>query len=558
MGPLLPAAAVDNGAIAERELAQTGLAIGFASTVLQSQFLLVVVDSNGQQCQTLPGGVGSGQSGPAGIALATLYYDNACTKPYLAAGLATAGTNLGNSVSRITEPATYYGLDGSVIGSMALTETIDLGHSNMTILSGVGLFKAANGAPPVQLGVYCSYANAGGSSPCAGGIAQDFPSLGIAIGAVTPLTLTTQASDPNHPVSFTGGGTSQTGPLGSLTLNLASETSLVIQGGTIFGSTTASGGAAAFTLFPPTPTSWTLTDAAHDREFRISVVDDTTRNLTLQIVAISTGAAVATGGIDQSGTGSITFSDGSKAPITSWTIGEGGAAHLQIVSSAAGVPALAPGSLASLYGSDMATGPGQAKSTPLPPDLNGTTVKIVDSSGAVTSAPLLYVNTGQVNFYVPPAVATGTATLTVTSGDGTQTSGQVDLTPLAPALFTLNPSGLAAAIAICISSSGAQTPEKVYAVSSGAIVAAPIDLNACAQTRLELYTTGMDKATESEVQVTIAGNRAAVKYVGPQGTFIGLDQINIVIPQQLAGAGSVPVVLTANGQTANTVNITIR
>jgi hypothetical protein len=66
-------------------------------------------------------------------------------------------------------------------------------------------------------------------------------------------------------VTFTGSGTAVSGPIGSLTLTDPSPTSLIIQGGTPYSSITTNGSAAAFVLFPPTPTSWALTDAADDQ-----------------------------------------------------------------------------------------------------------------------------------------------------------------------------------------------------------------------------------------------------------------------------------------------------
>ena len=168
----------------------------------------------------------------------------------------------------------------------------------------------------MQLGLWCSLAEA--SAQCGGGVAQNFPALGLAIGAVTPLTLSMTAV--TAPVTFTGTGSAVTGPIGSLTMANPYSGYLAIRGGTAYTSLTASGGAAAFELFPPTPTSWTLTDSAHDLRFQITVIDNTTRNLALTIKQISSGITLATGMVDQSGTGTITYSDGSVAAITNWTL----------------------------------------------------------------------------------------------------------------------------------------------------------------------------------------------------------------------------------------------
>jgi hypothetical protein len=307
--------------VTERELTQTGLAIGQASTVLQSQFqILMAMIENETSCTQIDGG-GSVKQGAA-LTLVTVYFDNACTRPYIATGPSTTLTaNNNTNALVISETATYYGLNGSVVGTMTLNETAVLGDSS-TNLYGLGTFTPASGATPVQLGVYCVF-GASNTDPCAGGIAQDFPALRLAIGAVTPLTLTVNSTTVTAPVSFAGGGTAVTGPLGSLTLTNPNPSSLVIQGGTDFANTTASGSAGAFELFPPTPTSWTLTDTAHDDEFQIALDNNTTRDLNITI--IQTGAAaivLATGTIDQSGSGTIKYSDGTTATITNWTLSD--------------------------------------------------------------------------------------------------------------------------------------------------------------------------------------------------------------------------------------------
>jgi uncharacterized protein (TIGR03437 family) len=51
---------------------------------------------------------------------------------------------------------------------------------------------------------------------------------------------------------------------------------------------------------------------------------------------------------------------------------------------------------------------------------------------------------------------------------------------------------------------------------------------------------------------------APVAFAGAQGEFAGLDQVNLQIPASLAGRGNVPVIVTVDGQTTNTVTINIR
>ncbi len=236
---------------------------------------------------------------------------------------------------------------------------------------------------------------------------------------------------------------------------------------------------------------------------------------------------------------------GSSAPLS------------QLGSAAGGVAALAPGSLAMATGTDLANAQAIASGLPWPASLGGSSISVQDSAGATTPAPLGFVSPGQVDFQIPDSVATGAATVLVTSGDGTASSASVTLTSLAPALFTLNSASLAAGDAFCVSSSGARAAESLYQLVNDAVEAAPLNLAACAQTILQLYATGLDKATANGVQVTIGGVKAAVQSVGPQGSVPGVDQISFAIPATLAGKGSVSVSVSAGGLSSNTVNVTI-
>ena len=311
----IPTSGAVASAVAERALAQTGLGVGMASSVLQSQLaMLRQVYEGSTDCVALDGG---GSVRWDGGNAAAVYYDANCRRPYLTTNPGTVAKVSDNQVV-VSEAASNYGLDGTVIGSLALKETAQF-EGNAMILYGLGIFTPAAGArTPVQLGLVCSLQASTGT--CAGAVAQNFPALGVAIGAVNPFTLTLSVA--TAPVTFTGGGSAVTGPIGSLSLSNPSPSSLVIQGGTAYASLTLRGGAAEFELFPPTPTSWTLTDSAHDQQFQISMIDSTTRNLTLTIKQVSTGITLATGAVDQSGSGTITYSDGSTAAITNWTLAD--------------------------------------------------------------------------------------------------------------------------------------------------------------------------------------------------------------------------------------------
>jgi len=297
--------------VVERTLAQTGMAIAMASEVLQSQESILMADlGQYQSCTTLPGGGSVGVGKPV-----TVYYDDGCQQPYVSASSLSLAQASSDTLS-ITETATYHGLNGAAIGSLAIVEYLMINGSAWTVY-GTGVFTPINGARSAQLGLYCTLSQ-NAQAPCGGGIAQDFPSLGIAIGGVTTLALS--LGNGGSAITFTGAGSAVTGPLGSLTLTNPSPSSLVIEGGATFASLTASGGAGGLDLFPPPPTGWSLADTAHDEQFQISVADGTSRNLSLTITQVSTGTPLATGSLDQSGSGSITWSDGSVTTVANWTL----------------------------------------------------------------------------------------------------------------------------------------------------------------------------------------------------------------------------------------------
>ncbi|HEX4950136.1 MAG TPA: NF038122 family metalloprotease [Blastocatellia bacterium] len=226
--------------------------------------------------------------------------------------------------------------------------------------------------------------------------------------------------------------------------------------------------------------------------------------------------------------------------------------------------ALASEAIASAFGTKLATTTqvvpaGQT----LPTQLGGTQVKVKDSQGVERAAPLFFVSPGQVNYLIPLDTALGTATVTVTSGDGTISVGTVQIVTVAPGLFTANSDGkgVPAAQVQRVKPNGSYGFEMLaqYDSTQRRFVPLPIDLNTTDQLFLILYGTGVrHQRGLSNVSATIGGVAVPVLYAGKQPDFIGLDQINLPLPRSLSGRGTVDVVLTVEGKTANTVTINQR
>jgi len=245
------------------------------------------------------------------------------------------------------------------------------------------------------------------------------------------------------------------------------------------------------------------------------------------------------------------------------TAGSKPAANVPVISADAspGTLTLAPYGLATATGLNLSPDLGQIEPfEPLPTGLGATNISITDVNGGIWGAPLLYVSPVQITFQIPAGMPSGPAKMTINSAYGSQTASNIQIAAVAPSLYTLNGSGLAAAQAVRVSANGAQTVEPVYQTTLGqSLTALPISMgSATDQVYLSLFATGLEGADPSTVKVTVNGVNAPVTYAGPQGAYPGVDQVNILLPSSLAGKGNVNIQLTAGGVAANPVQVTIQ
>ncbi len=135
-----------------------------------------------------------------------------------------------------------------------------------------------------------------------------------------------------------------------------------------------------------------------------------------------------------------------------------------IVNSATSQPGspVAPGSLASIYGTFPITLSSQANTTPWPTSFSGLSVNI----GGIP-APLYYVSPTQLNVQIPWELA-GSTTTSVTATFGTETSPAetVSLTSSAPGIFVVNSQNQGAIVdaisGMLISSTNPAIPGSTY------------------------------------------------------------------------------------------------
>ena len=223
------------------------------------------------------------------------------------------------------------------------------------------------------------------------------------------------------------------------------------------------------------------------------------------------------------------------------------------------VNTIAQGGLAFAMGQNMAPEAPEILG-PLPTDIDGTFVSIKDSKGNVMNAPLAFVSPNQITFQVPPGAAAGTATVTVNAPGSTQTAINVQIEPVAPALFTVNGLGLAAAYATRVSATGTVTTEPAFGLNAqGSYSATPINMGSASdKVYLTIYATGLLNAGVANVSVLVNGVSTGTPLYAGYGGYSGVDQINVQLPASLAGSGTVAVQVTASGIAANTVQIAIQ
>ena len=220
---------------------------------------------------------------------------------------------------------------------------------------------------------------------------------------------------------------------------------------------------------------------------------------------------------------------------------------------------LAPGTIASAFGTGLSPATVSANSATLPQSLGGVTVTVMDSSGVARPAQLFSVSPGQVNFVMPDSTAGGNAIVSVSSGGNKVASSVTTISAIAPALYTANGNGTGAAAALFTHAfaDGTVTSGVTYACTASGCLPATVDLGGPGdQVGLTLYGTGIrNRSSLGGVSVMIGNEPGTVTFAGAQGQFAGLDQVNVIVPADLKGRGRLTLVLTVDGQAANPVHV---
>ncbi|MGH9846784.1 MAG: hypothetical protein ACREEM_49425, partial [Blastocatellia bacterium] len=216
--------------------------------------------------------------------------------------------------------------------------------------------------------------------------------------------------------------------------------------------------------------------------------------------------------------------------------------------------ALAPGEVAVLFGSAMASGTAMAPTQPLPTTLANVQVRV---NGV--AAPLFFVSPSQINFQVPrvttattavPSLQSATALVEVVNNGQLIRAGAFQTAPAVPAIFTINASGSGPAIAIDATRGNREPFDAKQPNGLPTIIAV-------FGTGFGADATDIDGNVGASVQATIDGAPVTVGYAGRVPGFIGLNQINVMFPATIA-AGTHTLVISRNGIPSRPATIAVR
>ncbi|MSO19191.1 MAG: hypothetical protein EXQ56_01815 [Acidobacteria bacterium] len=226
-------------------------------------------------------------------------------------------------------------------------------------------------------------------------------------------------------------------------------------------------------------------------------------------------------------------------------------------SSFAPLQPISPGSIVTIFGRDLASagacfGGNCATSLPLPTVLGGASVKI----GGV-DAPIFFAGPTQINAQVPVELTGQNSADVVVSARGIVSAAQaIQIDPTQPGIFTAG------------GTQGAILNENFSPNS----ISNPIDRGSV----LQIFATGLGP-TEPAVQtgqpapltppfatlvnpvaISIGGAAASVEFQALAPGFVGLYQINVRVPANIAPGNTVPLRITQSGITSNQVTVAIR
>jgi len=308
-----------------------------------------------------------------------------------------------------------------------------------------------------------------------------------------------------------------------------------------------SGGSFTVSIQTVASCSWTVSGLPS--WITVSGASSGTGSATVSLTVAANTAAARSATISVAGV-SVQVAQPSGTPSPSINVGG-------VVSAASYAAAVAPGSIAAVFGNFLVNSTTTASGTPWPATLAGLSMQFAGKY----PAPLYLVSAGQVSLQVPWELAGQAQTaLTVTMSGQTSAPQTANVVPFAPAIFTTNAQGSGQGAILENSSSrlvdssfpavAGSTYVQIYCTGLGAVTNQPASGSAAPSSPLSRTTT--------TPTVTIGGVSAVVAFSGLVPGTVGLYQVNVQVPAGSPTGSAVPVVISMGGATSNSVTMAVK
>lgn len=223
------------------------------------------------------------------------------------------------------------------------------------------------------------------------------------------------------------------------------------------------------------------------------------------------------------------------ADCTSPTIAAGGIVNAASYASIS----VAPGSLATVFGSNLSASVAQA-APPFP-----TTLASVGVSLSGEQCQLSFVSPGQINLLIPSDLTPGRYLLT------TQTaSADLIVTNVSPGIFTYSGNGTGVPVASVTAALSDGTSLSLPISPGAAPIALPPNIT---DLYVVLYGTGIRNF--HSISATLGPSMAGIQFAGPQPQFPGVDQVNLHFNQFAGLTGTQTLLLVVDGVSSNPVTL---
>jgi uncharacterized protein (TIGR03437 family) len=222
----------------------------------------------------------------------------------------------------------------------------------------------------------------------------------------------------------------------------------------------------------------------------------------------------------------------------------------RVLNAASYTHALAPGTWAAIFGTQLALSTVSAQTVPLPLTL----AEVMSVTVGGVQAPLSYVSPGQINFVVPFEAAPGASVpVVVTTSAGAAAPVTVTLVRNAPAIFTQNAQGTGMAFAFNanfqpITSVGSDVII-LYAAGLG-----PTNPPPASSAQGGASTEPLNRVAD-QVQVFIGELPCQVQFAGLAPGFPGIYQLNVIPP---AAPATNRLYIAENGVMSNVTTLPIQ